>query len=254
MRSTLNPDQAREALDTARHEAREAAGLVDSLAERVRDGDAEVTAEQMASQKQLAELAELRVTGAERKLDAAQEADLDARARAVADRARALVGDDSTDAIVAAAGAVVEATRLLIAASADRDEKIRKVADDAVRINEELGRSPDNPWPSRDYGFLGQNFPPVGITAVGQGRAESLHAGAVLGAILAAALAGESETQRRAGEILGLAAESTQRILGSVPGLTAALRYDREEWDQLPPLVRSEAARQGRQPTVPSTG
>ncbi|MEV6752374.1 hypothetical protein [Streptomyces sp. NPDC051214] len=244
----LTPAQAREQLDTARREATEAAALIDTLAERVREGDSEITGEQMAGQKQLAELAELRVTAAERKLAEAQRVDLDARARAVGDRARTLVADDSTEGIVDAAGDVLEAATRLLALSAARDATIREVANDAVAMNEQLGRSDRNPWPSRDYGFMGQNFPPVGVTAVGQGRAEAVHAGAVLGAILAAALAGQSEAQRRASEILGLRGESTKRVLDSVPGLAAALRYDRAAWDKLPQDVRNEAARQGRQP------
>lgn len=252
LRNDLTPVQAREQLETARREATEAASLIDTLAERVREGDSEVTAEQMAGQKQLAELAELRVTAAERKLVQAQRADLDARARAVGDRARALVAEDSTEDIVDAAAAVLEAATRLLTLSGERDAAIREVANDAVQINEQLGRSDNNPWPSRDYGFMGQSYPP-GVSAVGHGRAESIHAGAVLGAILAAALAGQSEAQRRAAEILRVPAESTRRVLDNVPGLAAALRYDRAAWEKLPQQVRGEAARQGRQP-LPDEG
>ncbi|WP_405797228.1 hypothetical protein [Streptomyces sp. NBC_01506] len=238
----------RDIVTTAQQEAAEARATLDSLTERVKAGDPNVTASQLSTQRELIKFAELRVTAAERKQAEAQRADLDARARAVGERARALVAEDSTDDLVAAAGDVLEATMRLVAVSAARDETIREVASEGVAVNDQLKRDPNDHWPSREYGFMAQNFPPVGVTAVGLGRAESVHAGAVLGAILSAALAGQSDAQHRAGEILGLPGESTKRVLEGVPGLVAALRYDREAWDQLPEKVRNESARQGRRP------
>lgn len=237
-----------DAVTTAQREASEARATLDSLTERVKAGDPNVTASQLATQRELIEFAELRVTAAERKEAEQAAADLDARAKAVGERARALVAEDSTEDLVAAAGDVLEAAMRLLAVSAERDETIHQVAGEGVAINDQLKRGSDDVWPSRDYGFMAQNFPPVGVTAVGLGRAESIHAGAVLGALLAAALAGQGEAQRRAGEILGLPAETTKRVLDGVPGLVAALRYDREAWDRLPEKVRNEAARQGRRP------
>jgi hypothetical protein len=252
---TLTPGQAREQLENARREAAEAATLGDQLADRVRDGDTDVTAEQLGAQRQLAELAELRITAAERKLKAALDADLDARARALAGHIGDLIDDDSTEEIVTAAMDVTEAIGRLLTLSGQRDDAIRQLADQAVLINGELGRGPHNPWPSRTgYGFMGQNAPGQSVSLDGKGHVEAIRAGHVLGAILAAALAGRSTDRHYAGQVLEGVPESVGRFLAGVPGLSEAMRYDRAAWDSLPARVRNEAARQGRAPLPEAAG
>lgn len=225
LRNPPTPAEAREQLDTARTEATEAAALIETLAERVRDGDTDVTAEQMAGQRQLAELAQLRVTAAERKLTAAQSADLDARARAVADRIAALVDEDSTAPILDAARTVMTAVQALVSVSEERHATIRDVAVDGVHMNEELGRSSNDPWPSRDrYGFMTQSSPQPHVVAVGEGSATAIPAGRVLGLVLRAALDGPSV--RQATEMLGLSGEGLQHHTAAISGLAEALTAD----------------------------
>lgn len=218
----LTPTQAREQLETARREAAEAAGLGEALREQVRDGE-DVTAEQLAAQDQLTELAQLRITAAERKLKAALAADLDVRARAVAARIGAVVDDDSTGPILDAAQAVVEAVRGLLAATSERHDTIRQVAVEGVQMNEELGRSDNNPWPSRDgYGFMAQTTTELSVTVVGQGNARAIPAGRVLGVVLRETL-DDSSTRSLVQEALGLSREGLQRHAEAIPGLAEVL-------------------------------
>ncbi|MGW3650226.1 hypothetical protein [Streptomyces sp. NPDC000878] len=221
---TLTPAQAREQLTTARAEADEAAALIDVLAERVRSGDTEITADQMASQKQLAELAGLRVTAAERKLKAAQAADLDARARATSDRIHALVKADSADPIATAVRAVIGSVQALVTAAADRHTTIRDVSTEGVRINEELGRSDNNPWPSRAYDFVAQDHPSASVAAVGVGRAEAVPAHRLLAVALAQALGDQGGMRSQLARELAGTREGFAHTAGLIPGLVDALQ------------------------------
>ncbi|MCX4557954.1 hypothetical protein OHA02_17300 [Streptomyces phaeochromogenes] len=257
MQPDLTPDEAREALDTARTEATEAAGLVESLAERVREGDPDVTAEQLGAQRQLADLAQLRITAAERKLDAAQKADLDARARATADRIRDLVADDTAEPILDAVRAVMDAARLLVKVSDERHAAIRDVATEGVALNDELGRTrayaeayaawvrrgqpegeePDarmtnwrdtttDPWPSRHgYRFMAQTGTSLAVSMDGEGSAQAIPAGRVLGVVLRAVL-DDSKTRTQATEMIGLSTAGLDRNTGLVPGLAEVLAED----------------------------
>jgi hypothetical protein len=219
---TLVPEQAREQLETAQREATEARDLVDELAERVRDGDTDVTAEQMAGQKQLAELAELRVTAAERKLAEAVRVDLDARARATSDRIRALVDDDSTAPILDAARAVTAAVNRLLTVSAERHDTIRRVAIEGAALNEELGRTQDDPWPCRAYGFMAQATPPS-VTAEGHGGAGALSAGQVLGLVLYAAVRDEPKLYQHVTEALSGTRAGFEHRAAEISGLAEVL-------------------------------
>ncbi|GAA1557081.1 hypothetical protein GCM10009731_09300 [Streptomyces globosus] len=250
----MNPTEARTALETARTEAEQAREVVELLAERVRDGAADVTAEELASRRGLAELAELRVTAAERKLAAALAADLDARARAMGDRIRALVDEDTTAPLIDAVRAVMAAVQDLAAAAADRTGKIRTAAMDGVALNDELGRSQDNPFPSRTYGYMAQSSPSATITALDGGSATAFPVGNLLGLALAAALPGDHDVRRSLVETLTRPPEGIEHLARGVPGLPEALRIDRETWETLPPAAQREAARQGRQPAAPAVG
>lgn len=246
---TLTPQQAREQLDTARREAAEAATLAEQLADRVRDGDTDITAEQLGTQNQLAHLASLRIEAAERKLKAALAVDLDARARVLATHIGDLIDDDSTEEIVVAAKDTVAAITRLLGLSDNRDAAIRELADQAVLINDELGRGPGNPWPSRTgYGFMGQNAAGQMVSLDGKGRAEAIRAGQVLGAILVVALTGRAVDREHARMVLDGTHEGVAHVLGAVPGLTDALRYDRATWEGLPQKARYAASQQGRAP------
>ncbi|MFK0225894.1 hypothetical protein ACIQUL_09010 [Streptomyces sp. NPDC090303] len=215
---------ARTALETAQREAAEARALVDTLAERVRDGAEDITGEDIATQRQLAEFADLRVTAAERKLTAAVAADRDTRAQAAAARVRALVADDSTEALCDAARAVVAAVHVLVEAADERAAAIRDVAAEGSRINDELDRGDDDPWPSRQYGFMAQTSPMPSVTAVGEGRATSVPAHRLLGVVLASALLDHGSMRTEVGRAMQTPWHGIEAAAGNVAGLAEALR------------------------------
>lgn len=227
----MPPVEARTALDTARSEAEQAAELIEALAERVRAGDDDVTAEQIASQRQLAELAELRVTGAERKLAAAEAADRDARAKAIGTAARKLISTDDTQPITDAVRDAVAALEHLLDVTATRTARIHEVAEQAVKVNEEL-KSADpaaGPWPSTAYGFRGQTYP-AHVAVMGEGTAGAVRPGRMAAAVLAMALNGDRSLAAEAREVFNAPFEHViERLNAEVPGLADAIRATREE-------------------------
>ncbi|MGG8409946.1 hypothetical protein ACM614_26935 [Streptomyces sp. 12297] len=249
----MTPADARTALATARTEADQAREVVDALAERVRGGDQAVTAAEIADHRGLAELAELRVEAAERKLATAVAADRDARARAIGDRVRDLVDTDSTAPLIDAVKAVMGAVSALVDIASERRELIRATAVEGVAMNEELGRSRDNPWPSRAYGFMCQTTGGINVTAVGQGHAQAFQVGDLLGVALATALAGQTEARRQLAHMVTTIPEAIEHTAKSVPGLAEALQCTREQYEELARPAQLEAARQGRMPSTPTT-
>ncbi|GHH38194.1 hypothetical protein [Streptomyces candidus] len=244
----MTPAAARAALDTARTEAEQARALVEALAEQVRSGDETVTAEQIGEQRELADLADLRVTAAERKLTSAVAADLDARASAAGDNIRALVAEDSTEPLITAVKGVMAAVEALVQAAANREATIHETAAAGVALNGELGWSPDTPWPSDRYGFRAQNTSPVSVMALRQGRAVATPAGELLGIALAAALVGQSGIRQMAADLMTTMPGAVPNRADGVPGLMDALRYTPQEWQALGQAARGEAYGQNRQP------
>ncbi|MCB5166041.1 hypothetical protein LG634_14495 [Streptomyces bambusae] len=244
----MTPADARTALATARTEADQARELVEALAERVRGGDQAVTAEQIGGQRQLAELAGLRVEAAERKLATAVAADRDARARAIGDRVRDLVAADSTAPLIDAVKAVMGAVAALVDVASERRELIRATAVEGVAMNDELGRSQSDPWPSRAYGFMAQTTGGINVVAVDRGHVQAFQVGDLLGVALAAALAGQTDACRQLAHMVTTTPEAVEHTAKGVPGLAEALRCTREEYEGLARPAQLEAARQGRAP------
>ncbi|MFJ7204270.1 hypothetical protein ACIQWR_12140 [Streptomyces sp. NPDC098789] len=227
----MTPTEARTALDTARAEADQAHEVVEALTERVREGDEQVTAEHIAGQRQLAELAGLRVTAAERKLTAAEAADRDARAQAIAADARTLISTDDTRPVLDAVQAAVAALEHLLAVTASRTARIHEVAEQAVKVNEELKRSDPaaGPWPSSNYGFRAQTFP-AHVAVMGEGTADAIRPGRMAAAVLAMALDGDRSLTGEARQVFNAPFEHViERLNADVLGLAGALRTTREE-------------------------
>ncbi|MEV7833011.1 hypothetical protein AB0P12_20710 [Streptomyces subrutilus] len=246
----MTPTEARTALDTARTEAEQAHEVIDALTERVREGDEQVTAEQIAGQRQLAELAGLRVTAAERKLKAAVAADRDARAKAVATAARDLLDEDDTAPLIDAVQAAVVALEHLADLAAARTARIHDAARDAVAINEELrGADPDaGAWPTDAYGFRGQTFP-ASVMVRGEGRTAAVPPGRLAAVALALALTGDRQMGADARETLTAPTDLlVARVATELPGLAAALRVTAEEWQAAPQDTRYRLSQQGRGP------
>ncbi|MFD9519319.1 hypothetical protein [Streptomyces sp. NPDC059979] len=244
----MTPTEARTALDTARTEAVQARDLVADLAERVREGDNDVTGEQILAQRQLAELAGLRVEAAERKLVAAEDADRDARAKAIAAAARELISQDDMQPLFDAAKAAVEALQHLVAVTSARTERIKAVATQAVHINDELknvaraaieaegkaelaqGRgypirtTVAEAWPSAAYGFRAQEFP-ANVAVLGEGTATAVRPGRMAASVLALALDSDRSLAGEAREVFNASFGAViERLKADVPGLTEALQ------------------------------
>ncbi|KOU48988.1 hypothetical protein ADK55_19160 [Streptomyces sp. WM4235] len=246
----MTPTEARETLDTARTEAAQAHETIEALAERVRAGDEHVTAEQIAGQRQLAELAELRVEAAERKLAAAVAADRDARANAIGAAVRELVNEDDTQPLIEAVQAAVAALEHLVRLDAARTARIHAVARDVVAINEELKQVDPaaGSWPSDAYDFRGQTFP-ASVTALREGRTAAVPPGRLAAVALALALTSDRQMEADARETLKATTDAVVvRVTGEVPGLAAALRVSPEEWQAASVETRYRLRQQGRNP------
>ncbi|MGW7196000.1 hypothetical protein [Streptomyces chryseus] len=259
-----------ETVTTAEHELTEARALLDALTERVRDGDPDITPDQLAAQRELIGFAELRVTAAQRKHAAGVAADREQRGQAIGQAARELLDADDTQPILDAVQAAVDALRHLARVAGDRNDSIASVAKDVVAMNEELrGEAeaenrrlaeaaaksrtgsvlPDVPsWPVDRFGVRAQTWP-ASVTVLHQGRTQHVHSGELAAAALHMALLGDAGQQERARVALaGQPNLTIGRVTQQVPGLADALRYTLEEWQAATPEERRDVFAQGRQP------
>jgi hypothetical protein len=124
--------EAQAEIDQAEAEAREAAELVDALAERVKAGDPGVSPAQLAEQRQLAEFAALRVEAARRSAEAKR---TQARHAAYRDLVAEVVRFPDVDAaVVDAFGKALTAARKLWDAAAGRSAALRDLGERAGRL------------------------------------------------------------------------------------------------------------------------
>ncbi|WP_435272204.1 hypothetical protein [Streptomyces parvulus] len=236
-------------LATAQQELDDARATLATLQEQVRNGDEDVTAQQLADQRELIGLAELRVEAAQRAETQAAAADQEARALAIRDDIRDLVAEDSTASLLTAVQGVMTAVAALVTAAGARETAIRETAAAAESMNAELGWTPGNMPATDAYGFRGSasNFP-ITIVALGQGRVVATPVGELLGVALSAALVGRSGDRRRAAEAMTGTQGAVQGTAAGVPGLPAALRLTSQQWAALDTSARYEATEQGRRP------
>ncbi|WP_406469050.1 hypothetical protein OH738_18130 [Streptomyces hirsutus] len=211
-------------LATAQAELDDARAILATLQEQVRNGNQDITPQQLADQRELIAFAELRITAAERAERAAAAEALTARAEAVGARARTLVEEDSTEPITTAVRAVIASVRDLLTAAADRHATIHEVAVEGVRLNEELGRSDNDAWPSRAYGFMAQTHPTASVTAMGAGRAEAVAAHRLLVVAIAAALEDQAGMRSQVARELTGTRDGLAHLAQLTPGVAEALR------------------------------
>ncbi|GBQ01036.1 hypothetical protein SSP531S_24660 [Streptomyces spongiicola] len=258
---TPTPDQARETLDTARREANEARALVETLADRVRDGDTTVTADQLGGQKQLADLAQLRVEAAERKLQSAIAADRHARCTAAVKAARDLLDADTTAPLVDAVTAVRAAVAGLVAAVSARNDGIAAAGTALETLNQEL---------SLEAGTLGQpDARPLFEQYRARGDRRHLFVGdAGRGARSATALSTidlvcaavttvliTDPNSRHLSDRMRLPDSVVRQLGETVPGLADAWRVSAEEWLKMRnTTAHTRASQQGRAPVTDPEG
>ncbi|QQM42815.1 hypothetical protein [Streptomyces liliifuscus] len=250
----LTPEQAQERLETARTEAAEAAALIEELAERVREGE-DVTAEQLGAQRQLADLASLRVTAAERKLADAVKADRHARCTKAVEDARSLLDADDTAPIVDAVVTIREGVARLVDEVNARNARIDSAGSKLEALNGELSKAAgtlDDPgaWPLFDrYRARGdRRHITMRDPERGQGSVSSLSSIDLACAALLTTLSGDPNTVHLGARLP--MPDSVVRQLGEkIPGLADAWRATPEEWAQARnTTAQTRGSQQGREP------
>lgn len=238
------------AVATAEQEAADAQQLADELAERVRQGDPDVTAEQLGAQRQLADFAALRVEAAKRRAERLQEDERAQLAAAARTAAVHLLGDDGAAEIVAATKAAANAIAELRRVVDARNDHIAEVGRSLARLGGDLETQLGitGAYPTRDrYGVWGDAS---SVVVQGVGRVDVLSSGELAAAALVVGL-GEDNTgqwDRARGLLGGLASQAVKGLGERVPGLTAAWQHTPETYAALPVDARYKATEQGRQP------
>ncbi|MFR0359081.1 hypothetical protein [Streptomyces sediminimaris] len=244
------PQKTAAAITAAEQEAHDAEELITALEERVRDGDTDVSPEQLAAQRDLGRFARLRAEAARRKHERALAADRDQRAQDAAQRARQLLADDSTEPILDAAQDAVTALARLAKLARDRNTAVQDVATQVVDANEELKQAgAATPWPMNEHGVRAGHVPVPSVTVSGHGRVQAADPGELAAAALVVALGADVGAQQRARDLLAGMRNSRVRSLGAaVPGLADAWRVSSQEWQATDALTRSALTEQGRRP------
>ncbi|MFC1434272.1 hypothetical protein ACEZDB_26895 [Streptacidiphilus sp. N1-3] len=243
----LTPEQARRGILEAQAQKREAEQLAAALEERVRSGHADITPEQLASARESARFAELRITAAERRLAAAIEADLHARAAAQAARAREIAAEDTVE-LVAAFDTATQAIHDLVRIAGERCERIREVWFALRDVEEEMaaagmpGMAKARHGVASNVGVLHLEGEPHPITATRP---------AVLIAAAAYAGAGLDGGHGYLAELhseLAAGQANVRRALAELPELVPHWQLTRVQWDALDYAGCEAANQQGRKP------
>lgn len=246
----MRPDPA---VDAAEREAADAQRDLDALTERVRNGDQDVTPQQLAAQQQVVDFARLRVDAARRSAARLREEE---RQR-LADHAKAaaahLIANDGSAEIVAAVRAAAAAVAELRRAVDARNAKIAAVASNVAQLanslTQEFGADGHESQKTRHYGVWGDA---TNIVVQDAGRASAVRAGNVAAAAFLVGL-GDDDAATAAWEdakalIGGLANLAINRVGQDVPGLADAWRLSPEEWAAASQRGRYRATEQGRRP------
>ncbi|MGW0774553.1 hypothetical protein ACWD01_13080 [Streptomyces sp. NPDC002835] len=235
---------------TAQRELADAQQVLAALQERVREGDTDITPDQLAAQRELIGFAELRVEAAHRKHAAETTADRERRAQAAAQAGRDLLAADDTQPIIDAVRAAADALRHLVKVAADRNAAIGDAAQDLVAINAELknATADDHSWPIDQFGVRAMTSP-ASVIVLGEGSTRAVYPGRLAAAALHLALTGDKPEQEHARKFMsGLPNQVIARIGEDIPGLADALRLTPEEWEAATPEQRRELTAQERRP------
>ncbi|MBT2397228.1 hypothetical protein [Streptomyces sp. ISL-100] len=219
---TQTPEQAREQLAAAEAEKSEAEQLAAALAEKVRSGDESVQPKDLTAARELAEFADLRISAARRKLDAAAEQDRHQRAELVTADARALVETDDPAELVAAVRAVADAAGILARLAHTRRDRIAAMGDSLVQVETELAAAGIDPGEIRHrYGVRGGREAVILYDPLL--RVRSVRPGYVLAAALALGLSSEQLSELR--DAMPSALVVGEQVTEAVPALADTLRH-----------------------------
>lgn len=215
---------------TAAAELAEARALLDTMTERVRDGDLDVSPEQLATQRELIAFAELRVEAAQRKETRIRAEERTALAGAAREAAEQLLTGPSTDEIAAAAREAVTALARLAGLVYGRNERIAEIGSTLVQLDDDLKAAGETTgaWGTRKFGVWGNRD---SVTVDGTGRAEAIPMGRLSVAVTVAGLgqgdAGRTAQEQHMKAFTGLRHTAVQHLLDTFPALRDAVAPER---------------------------
>ncbi|WP_405677289.1 hypothetical protein OG292_22440 [Streptomyces sp. NBC_01511] len=241
---------------TAQHEAAEARATLDSLTERVKAGDPNVTPSQLATQRELIAFAELRVEAAERKEAQYREDERAALGAAAKTAATELITGPGMDTIAEATKAAADAIAALAALAYERNDAIAEIGTTLARLDNDLATATDapqneGPWASRKYGVWG-NRNRVVVDSVG--RAPALEVGKLTVLAVIAGLGSTDQGQRAQTQhreaFHGLRNLVVHGLLEQYPQFAEEFRATPEEFAAASVRGRYDLAEQGRRPVA----
>ncbi|MEU1117813.1 MULTISPECIES: hypothetical protein [unclassified Streptomyces] len=238
----------------ARAELDEARATLTALEESVREGE-DVTAQQLAAQRELISFAELRVEAAQRteaRMREDERAELAATAKTAATD---LITGDTMPSIATATKTAVDALAALATLAYERNAKIEELGATLAGIDEDLKVQLDaDPWASKRYGIWGARDR---VNVPGTGFAARMDVGALTTAVVAIALAGSPQGRDAArshrDHANGLANLTVRKLLEDFPPLGVELRATPEEFAAADQRGQAELFEQGRRP-LPDEG
>lgn len=243
-------------LATAEQELHEARTALEALNDRVRDGDDDVTPEQLATQRELISFAELRVEAAQRTETRIREEERAALAASAKQAAQSLINGSGMDEIAAAERAAVDAIAHLAAIANARNARIAEVGTTLVGLDEalELAGAGSAPGNTRRYGVWGGRDH---LVVENVGRVTALDVGVLTTAAVVAGLGvdpiGRDAQNRHMKAFHGLRDQVVRNLLEAYPQLAEVLRVSAEEFEAADERGRYELSEQGRRPAVEDT-
>lgn len=238
-------------LKTAQAELTEARTVLETLAERVRDGDDQVTPEQLATQRELISFAELRIVAAERTETRIREEQRVSLAAAAKTAAEQLITGPGPAEIAAATRRAVDALAALAALAKARNAQISEIGTTLTQLDTDLTAAgeTEEPWGTRRYGVWGDR---TRVIVPGVGDASQLNLGDLTVTAVVAGLGSDSAGREAAAHHMarfhGMRNQGVRNTLDQVPGLADALRCTQEEWDAADQVGRNALGTQGRRP------
>ena len=238
-------------LATAQTELAEARTALDTLTERVREGDQDVTPEQLATQRELISFAELRVEAAQRTEIRIREEERAALAAAAKQAAEQLIAGSGMDEIAAAERAAVDAIAHLAALAHARNARIAEIGTTIVNLEDAMevaghGKAPGN---MRHYGVWGGRDR---LVVLNVGRVSALDVGALTTAAVVAGLGvdpvGRDAQKRHMNAFHGLRDQVVHNLLEAYPQLAEVLRVSAEQFAAADTKGRYDLVAQGRRP------
>ena len=236
---------------TAQAELEEARLALETLRERVRQGDQDVTPEQLATQRELLGFAQLRVEAAQRTETRIREEERAALGAAAKEAAEALITGPGAGEIADAMRTAVDSIAALTALVRTRNQQIAEVGSTLIHLDDDLKQAGivTGPWGSKRYGLWGDRKHVIvpGVGTAPYVDVAALTVTAVVAGLGASQQAGEE--QRRHAELAnGIWDSEVRKTLEAHPWLADVLRATPEEYAAADRRGKAMLTEQGRRP------